>query len=85
MEIISSAELQHNLLRFRDHAVLEPVMVVDEGHETVVLISAEEFKRYRRFDRQVLRPEDFTEEELALLAVSEVPAEYAYLDAELDE
>jgi hypothetical protein len=33
----------------------------------------------------VVRLEDFTEEEMALIAAADVPAEHAYLDAELKE
>jgi hypothetical protein len=40
-----------------------------------------EWRRYRR----VVRREDFTEDEMALIAESEVPREYAYLDAELTD
>jgi hypothetical protein len=39
----------------------------------------------RRRDRRVIRLEDFTEEEIALIAKAEVPREYAYLDAELTD
>jgi len=38
-----------------------------------------------RRDRRVIRAEDITDEELALIEAAEVPAEYAYLDAELND
>jgi hypothetical protein len=36
-------------------------------------------------DRRVVRLEDFTEEEMALIAKADVPAEHAQLDAELKD
>jgi hypothetical protein len=36
-------------------------------------------------DRRVVRAEDITDEELALIAAAEAPAEFAYLDAELED
>jgi hypothetical protein len=45
----------------------------------------EEFQRLERRVRRVVRLEDFTEEEMALIAAADVPAEHAYLDAELKE
>jgi len=40
-------------------------------------------KDRRPRDRRVILPEDITDEELALIEAAEVPAEFAYLDAEL--
>jgi PHD/YefM family antitoxin component YafN of YafNO toxin-antitoxin module len=63
-----------------------PRIVVDtrNGRERVVLISADEFKRLKRRDREVLGPGDFTEADLEAVSRAEVPAEFAHLDAELN-
>jgi hypothetical protein len=45
----------------------------------------EEYQRHERRVRWVVRLEDFTEEDMALIAKADVPAEYAYLDAELKD
>ena len=58
-------------------------MVTRNGRERVVLLSADEFKRLKRRDREALRVEDLTEADLAAIAAAEVPGEYACLDAEL--
>jgi hypothetical protein len=39
----------------------------------------------KRRGRRVVRLEDFAEEEMALIAKAEVPAEYAHLDTELKD
>jgi prevent-host-death family protein len=83
MCIVSGVEFQRNLGLYQDRALVEPVMITRNGRERVVLISAEEYKRLKRRDREVLQAEDFAEADLAAIAAAEVPAEYADLDAEL--
>jgi prevent-host-death family protein len=83
METTTAAEFQRKLGHYQDRALVEPVMVTRNGRERVVLISADEFKRLKRRDREVLRTEDLSDAALAAIAAAEVPAEYAYLDAEL--
>jgi hypothetical protein len=48
-------------------------------------MSVEEYARLKRRDRRVVRLEDFTDEEMALIARAEVPAKYAHLDDELKD
>jgi prevent-host-death family protein len=83
METTTSAEFQRKIGHYQDRALVEPVMVTRNGRERVVLLSADEFKRLKRRDREALRTEDLTDVELAAIAAAEVPAAYAYLDAEL--
>jgi PHD/YefM family antitoxin component YafN of YafNO toxin-antitoxin module len=58
-------------------------MVTRNGRERVVLISADEFKRLKRRDREVLRLDDFTQADLEAIRKAEPPAEAATFDAEL--
>jgi prevent-host-death family protein len=84
MEVITSADFQRKIGHYQDRALVEPVMVTRNGRERVVLISADEFKRLKRRDREALRAEDVAEGELAAISAAEVPAEYSHLDTELD-
>lgn len=84
MEVTTSADFQRKIGHYQDIALVEPVMVTRNGRERVVLLSANEYKRLKRRDREVLGPEDFTEADLEAIAAAEVPAEYAHLDAELE-
>jgi prevent-host-death family protein len=84
METTTSAEFQRKIGHYQDRALVEPVMVTRNGRERVVLISADEFKRLKRRDREVLRVDDLTDADMAAIAAAEVPAEYAHLDAELN-
>ena len=82
---VSSAEFQKEFDILSDKALTEPVTITSEGRDRLVLLSIEEYERLKRRDRRVVRLEDFTDEEMALIADSEVPAEYAHLDAELKD
>ena len=83
MEITTSAEFQRKIGHFQDRALVEPVIVTRNGRERVVLISADEFKRIQRLDREALPVTALSPADLAAIAAAEVPAEYAHLDAKL--
>ncbi len=82
---ISSAEFQKNFGSLADKALTEPVTITRNGRDRLVLLSVEEYQRLKRRDRRVVRLEDFSDEEMALIAPAEVPAEHTYLDAELKD
>jgi prevent-host-death family protein len=84
MEITTSADFQRKIGHFQDRALVEPVMVTRNGRERVVLLSADEFKRLKRLDREALPVNALSDAELAAISAAEVPAEYAHLDAELN-
>jgi PHD/YefM family antitoxin component YafN of YafNO toxin-antitoxin module len=62
---------------------VEPVMVTRNGRERLMLLSADEFKRLKRRDREVLRLEDFTEADLDAIRKAEPPAAAAVFDHEV--
>jgi len=80
---ISSAEFQRQFGALSDKALTEPLTITRNGRDALVLLSVEVYERLKRGDRRVVRLEDFTEEEMALIAKADVPAEHAHLDAEL--
>ncbi|HEY1750351.1 MAG TPA: type II toxin-antitoxin system prevent-host-death family antitoxin [Caulobacteraceae bacterium] len=82
---VSTADFIKNYGALADQALSEPVTITKNGRDRLVVMSAAEYARLKRRDRRVVRAEDLTDEELALIEKAEVPAEYAYLDAELDE
>ncbi len=82
---ISSAEFQKKFGSLADKALTEPVTITRNGRDRLVLLSVEEYDRLRRRDRRVVRLEDFTDEEMALIAQAKVPPEHAHLDAELKD
>jgi prevent-host-death family protein len=82
---ISSAEFQRQFGALSDKALTEPLTITRNGRDRLVLLSVEEYERLKRRDRRVVRLEDFTDEEIALIAKADVPAEHAHLDAELKD
>jgi prevent-host-death family protein len=82
---ISSADFQRQFGALSDKALTEPLTITRNGRDRLVLMSVEEYERLKRRDRRVVRLEDFTEEEMALIAKADVPAEHEHLDAELKD
>ena len=63
-----------------DKALTEPVTITKNGQDRLVVLSADEYARLKRRDRRVVRLEDFTAEEMALIARAEARPEDALLD-----
>jgi prevent-host-death family protein len=82
---ISSAEFLKNYEALSAKALAEPVTITRDGRDRFVLLSVEEYERLKRRDRRVYAIENMSPEQLAALERAEVPAEYAYLNAELND
>ncbi len=80
---VTTADFIKHYGQLADRALSEPVTITKNGHDRLVVMSATEYERLKRRDRRVVKVEDLTEEEVALIARSEVLAEHAHLDAEL--
>ena len=82
---ISTADFLKNYGTLADKALTEPVIITKNGRDRLVILSADEYARLKRRDRRVVRLEEFSDDEMALIAQAEVPAEHAHLDAELKD
>ena len=82
---VSSTEFGKEIGRYQDAALTQPVVVTRNGRDRTVMIAAEEYRRLKRRDRRVVAIEDFTDEDMALIAKSEVPPGYEHLDEELKD
>lgn len=80
---VSTAEFIKNYGSLADKALGEAVTITKNGRDRLVMISAEEYARLKRRDRRVFGAGELTEAQIAAIGAAEVPAEYAYLDAEL--
>ena len=80
---VSSAELQRAFGRYRDTAMRTPVSITNHGRETLVLLSAREYRRLKELDRRSLRPWEMSTEAIEALLAAEPPAEAAAYDHEL--
>ncbi|RAI45151.1 type II toxin-antitoxin system prevent-host-death family antitoxin [Rhodoplanes roseus] len=82
---VSTADFIRNFGSLSDKALSEPVTITKNGRDRLVVLSAEEYARLKRRDRRVVTLEEFTEQEVALIAEAEVPPGHEHLDAELKD
>jgi prevent-host-death family protein len=82
---VSSAEFQRNIGRYQDMALTQPIAVTRNGRERTVMLSVEEYDRLKRRDRQVLGPEDFTDEDIAALEQARAPEHTKAFDHEVED
>ena len=77
---VTASQFQQAFGLFTAKALQEPVTITKHGRPQLVVVSAEEWSRLKRRDRQVGLAEELSDEWLEALKNSKVPDEYAYLD-----
>jgi PHD/YefM family antitoxin component YafN of YafNO toxin-antitoxin module len=82
---VSTADFIKHDSALADRALSEPVTITKNGRDRLVVLSAQEYGRLQRRDRRVISAGELAEDEVALVAEAEVPAEHAYLDEELKD
>jgi PHD/YefM family antitoxin component YafN of YafNO toxin-antitoxin module len=65
---VTMAGFMKNYGTLAGNALTEPVTITKNGRDRLVVLSADEYERHKRRDRRVVRLEDFSEEEMALIA-----------------
>ena len=70
---------------YQDQAQREPVVIMKHNREHAVLLSAQEYHRLKRLDRQVFRVGELSETDVAAIAAAEAPAEAAVFDNEFTD
>jgi prevent-host-death family protein len=81
---IPAGEFQRRVGEFADIALTRPVTITRNGRDRTVLISAEEYARLKRRDREALRIEEFSDADLDAIAAAEAPDEASAFDAEFE-
>ena len=81
---ITSAQFQKAFGRYREAALREPLMITNHGRESLVLLSAEEYRRLKQRDRVVMRVEDLDEETVRAIMDAEIPTEARAFDHEMN-
>ena len=81
---VTSAEFQQGFGRYREMARREPVAISDDGRDSLVVLSAEEYERLRRQDRRAFYVWELPEEDIQALAEARAPEETAQYDHELN-
>lgn len=80
MHQFTVSDLQRNIGDIQDAALKEPVSITRNGREKYVLLTAEEYRRLKRRDREVLGIEELSHQDVNDIAAARVPDEYAYLN-----
>ena len=63
MVTITAAELQKQFGRYREAAIKEPVSITHHGRESLVMLSADEYKRLKSLDgRRVFYPRELPDD-----------------------
>lgn len=71
----TAAEFAKNFGQYADKALVEPVTITKHGRDHLVLLSADEYARLMRRDRQVYRVEDLPDDLVQAIREVEPPAE----------
>ncbi len=82
---ISTADFIKNFGTLADQALSEPVRITKHGRDRLVMMSAVEYDRLKRRDRQVFLSENLPDYVLELIAKAETPQEFAQLDDEVKD
>lgn len=80
---VPAGEFQRHIGRYQDIALTQAVAVTRTGRERTVMISADEYHRLKRRDRQVLGLADFTDDDIAALEATRAPESSKAFDQEL--
>ena len=77
---VPSTEFGKEVGRYQDVALSQPVIVTRNGRDRTVMISAEEYHRLKRRDRQVLATADAPEDIVEAVRSSKMDARHNHLD-----
>jgi prevent-host-death family protein len=80
MPQVSSGDVQKNFGEYRTIAEAEPVHVSHYNKPSVVIVSAEEYARLKKRDKQIMATEDLPESLIEQIAISEMDPKHNYLD-----
>ena len=81
---ITSAEFQKNIGHYQDMALTQPVTVTRNGRDRTVVLSADEYARLKRRDREVLLAAELSDEDIDAIARAEPPEESKQFDHEVE-
>jgi prevent-host-death family protein len=80
---VSASEFQQAFGALSDKARHEPVVITKHGRDSLVVMSAEEWQRLKRRDRQVGATTELPEDWVEAVRDAKVSDEFAHLDADL--
>lgn len=82
---VSSVEFGKEASRYEDMAQRQPVVVTRDGHDRTVMISAEEYLRLKRRERQVFAVGELPDELVEAVSLSEMDPRHDHLNRLLND
>ncbi len=82
---VSSTEFDKDVGHYQDVALVGPVVVTRDGRDLTVVISAEEYRRLKWRDREVLGIDDFTDADIQAVRRAVPSADAAAFTNELNQ
>lgn len=82
---ISSTEFGNSVGRYQDMALSEAIMVTRNGRDRVVMISADEYQRLKRRDREVMATADLSAGDIEAVRTSAMDVRHDHLNALLTD
>jgi prevent-host-death family protein len=82
-ETVTAADLQKNFGLYQDKALVAPVTVTKYGRPSVVILSAAEYGRLKKLDRQTLAVSELSEADVAAIKSARVPRARRYRSSDL--
>ena len=77
---VTSTAFSKEVGRYQDSALTQTVVVTRNGRDRTVMISAQEYDRLKRRDRQVYSAADFPEDLLEAVSNTEMDPQYDHLN-----
>ncbi len=77
---VSATEFSKEVGRYQDAALSQPVVVTRNGRDRTVMISADEYQRLKRRDRQVFASGDAPDEIIEAVRGSKMDPRHTCLD-----
>lgn len=82
---VSATEFGKEIGRYQDVALSQPVIVTRNGRDRTVMISAEEYQRLKRRDRQVYATGELSDDLIEAVRNSEMDPRHQHLDALIED
>ena len=82
-DTVTARELQKRFGRYQDRALVAPVTVTKYGRPSVVILSAAEYERLRKLDRQALAVTELSDSDIEAIRVARIPKRHRYRSSNL--
>lgn len=83
VDSVSAREVQKNFGRYQDKALVAPITVTKYGRPSVVILSAAEYDRLKKLDRQALAVSELSETDIAAIKAARIPKQHRYRSSDV--